>query len=72
MSLTNYIDFDYVFKIGDIFTIEPIIFDYPDDVYVNKLNEGVISEGNISSQIEITIYIEKKGGVHILNSGVLN
>ncbi len=72
LSLTNYIDFDYVFKIGDIFTIEPIIFDYPDDVYVNKLNEGVISEGNISSQIEITIYIEKKGGVHILNSGVLN
>ncbi|MGL1894037.1 MAG: M24 family metallopeptidase [Spirochaetaceae bacterium] len=72
LSLSNLTDFKYKFKKEDFFTIEPIIFLFKDEVYQNSIGEGVISESNVSSQFEISIYIKEQGEVEILNIGLLN
>jgi methionyl aminopeptidase len=72
LSLTDYSDFDYIFKKGDIFTIEPVIFLHEDEVVENILGEGEIGVNNISSQFEVSIHIRDKGSVEILNIGLLN
>ena len=72
ISLTDYTDFNYLFKPGDIFTLEPIVFLYKDSVSENILGEGLIESGNCSSQFEITIYIDLLGDVVVLNRALIN
>jgi len=72
ISLSDFSDFHYTFKKGDVFTIEPIVLLYKEEIRENLIGEGLISSGNISSQFEITLYIEDKGKVHILNVALLN
>ncbi len=72
LSLTDYTDFDYIFKKGDIFTIEPVVFLYEDSIVENILGEGEIGVNNISSQFEVSIHIRDKGSIEILNIGLLN
>lgn len=71
MSLSNMDDFDYVFKSGDIFTIEPILFVRKDNVQINMIGEGCISEDNRSSQFEVTVFFDSSGRVNILNGALL-
>lgn len=71
LSLTDLDYLEYEFVIGDVFTIEPILFLEPEDVKVNVLGEGIISEGNYSSQFEVTICIDINGDVEVLNRGLL-
>lgn len=71
MSLSNMDDFSYVFKYGDIFTIEPILFARKDDVIENAIGEGCISSDNRSSQFEVTIFLDSFGRVNILNGALL-
>lgn len=72
ISLNDFTDFEYEFKQGDLFTIEPIILLRKDQVYENILGEGITSDHNISSQFEIMIYIQGSNSLKILNEGLLN
>lgn len=71
ISLSYMDDFSYVFKPGDVFTIEPILFARKDEVEVNVLGEGCISNDNRSSQFEVTICFDSSGRPNILNSALL-
>lgn len=72
LSLNDFSDFNYIFKKGDVFTIEPIVLLHQDDIHENLIGEGVVDSENISSQFEITLFIEDIGIVHILNAALLN
>ena len=72
LSLNDFTDFNYIFKVGDCFTIEPIVMLFKEDVFQNVIGEGVISIDNLSSQFEITLYIREKGDVKILNKALIN
>jgi len=72
LSLSNYSDWKIKLEVGDYFTIEPIIFLKEEDVIENILGEGYISDGNISSQFEVSMEVNNSGGVNILNRSLLN
>ncbi len=72
MSLNDFSDFNYLFKIGDLFTIEPIVMLFKEDVVQNVIGEGIVGLDNLSSQFEITIYIRGKGDIIILNNALIN
>lgn len=72
LTFNDFTDFNYLFKEGDLFTIEPIIMMFKEDVIENVIGEGIIGIGNLSSQFEITIYIKGKGDILILNNALIN
>lgn len=71
ISLNDFTDFDYKFKKGDIFTIEPIILLERDKICENIIGEGMCSSGNISSQFEIMIYLEDYNSLKIINEALI-
>lgn len=70
-SLTDLKDFSYILKVGDIFTLEPIVMLYKEKVETNFLGEGIADESNISSQFEVTICIRGKGDIVVLNKALI-
>lgn len=71
LSLTNYEEFQRIFKPGDIFTLEPIILLYKEKVIENEFGVGKVSCNNLSAQFEVTIIIDDKGMPIVINEGLL-
>lgn len=71
ISLSFYDDYSYKFKKGDIFTIEPLVLLQKDSVAENENGEGIVSEGNMSSQFEVTILIDDGGLPLVINKGLI-
>lgn len=71
LSLNYFDDFRYVFKKGDYFTIEPIIFLYKDEVQEGRNKVAKISSNNVSSQFEVSVLIDSMGFPKVINSGLL-
>ncbi|MBN2618373.1 MAG: aminopeptidase P family protein [Spirochaetales bacterium] len=72
LSLNNLENFNWKFKPGDYFTIEPILFIKKEIPYENILGEGILSENNIASQFEVSVFINEKGEAQILNRALIN
>lgn len=71
LSLNDFTDFNYVFKRGDKFTLEPIILKHKEFVEESTLGVGFISDNNYSSQFEVTLIIGDNGDVEVLNGALL-
>ncbi|QEN05889.1 methionyl aminopeptidase [Thiospirochaeta perfilievii] len=72
ISLNDFTDFNYVFKVGDLFTLEPVVLMFKEVITESDSGEGIADITNFSSQFEITIYIDKYGSIVILNKALLN
>lgn len=72
ISLNDFTDFNYKFKVGDIFTLEPILLLKKDNVFENNIGEGIVAKDNVSSQFEITIIINDLNSAYVFNKALIN